>query len=253
MSSDSKVKPVALVTGAAHSIGAAIAERLAIDGYRVSITAEVNLDGTVQSLKAIGGFLSARIIDLSAPQYLGALIGEIHRTAGRIDLLVNNAGITLEGDITESSEADYDRVMAVNLKAPWIASRACVPIMREQGGGSIINVSSIHAQRTQPAHSVYAASKGGLSALTRQLAIELAQFNIRVNGVEPGLIEVERTQAVAKLANLACVIPAGRAGRPKDVASTVSWLASEESAFVTGELIRVDGGSASLLVLEDVL
>jgi NAD(P)-dependent dehydrogenase (short-subunit alcohol dehydrogenase family) len=241
--------PVVLVTGAEQGIGAAIAARMAADGYLVAVTANAELSAIESRLKELGAFAYSRVVDLTEPSQIRDVIGDVKRLTGRIDVLINNAGMTFERRLDESTDNDFDRCMAVNLKAPWIAAAACVPLMRRQGGGAIVNVSSIHAQLTMPAHSIYAASKGGLSALTRQLAVELAPDGIRVNGVEPGLIDVPRTRRAAAAAGLANSIPLGRPGWPDEVADVVAWLAGPRSGFVTGELIRVDGGASARMVL----
>lgn len=242
--------PVVLVTGAAQGIGAAIAFLMADAGYRVGVTAELELTEVTDHLSRLDRLVHARVADLSSPALIEEIIGEITAATGRLDVLVNNAGVTLNRPIEMCTDGDFERVVALNLKLPWLAARACVPIMRAGGGGGvIINVSSIHARLSQPGHSIYAATKGGVSALTRQLAVELAPDGIRVNAIEPGLIDVPRTRLVAERAGHDVSIPAGRAGLPTEVANAVLWLASSAASYITGATLRVDGGMSARLVI----
>lgn len=241
--------PVALVTGAGQGVGAAIAVRLAADGYRLCVTAEGGLEYIENHLKKLDRLVLSVVADLSIPGEIREIVTEVAKSTGRLDVLVNNAGRTFEAPLESCTDSDFDNLIGLNLKTPWIAAQSCVPVMRQNGGGTIVNISSIHARLTQPGYSIYAASKGGLSALTRQLAVELAPYGIRVNGVEPGLIRVPRTEQMSSESTLRRFIPAERAGEPHEVAHTVSWLVAPGAGFVTGEMIRVDGGVSARMVL----
>jgi NAD(P)-dependent dehydrogenase (short-subunit alcohol dehydrogenase family) len=241
--------PVALVTGAGQGVGAAIAARLAADGYRLCVTAESGLECIENHLKKLDRLALSVVADLSIPGEVREIVTEVTRLTGRLDVLVNNAGRTFECPIEDCTDSDFDSLIGLNLKTPWIAAQSCVPVMRKNGGGTIVNISSIHARLTQPGYSLYAASKGGLSALTRQMAVELAPYGIRVNGVEPGLIRVPRTERTASQRTLRRFIPADRAGEPQEVAHTVSWLVAPGAGFVTGAMIAIDGGASARMVL----
>lgn len=238
---------VALVTGAATGIGLAIAIALAGDGFDLGLTAEVDLTEAEEAVLTKGRESHSFVADLVQPSRAADVVESVIDRFGRLDVLVNNAGVTLTKSIEDSSEDDFDRLMAINLKAAWLAIRAAIPSMRAQGGGAIINVSSIHGSRGRAHHSIYAATKGGLDAMTRQLSIELAPSRIRVNAVAPGVIEVPRyfdwpdyTSEVG-----ASMVPWPRVGVASDVAAAVSFLASDHAEYITGQLIGVDGGTGA--------
>jgi glucose 1-dehydrogenase len=240
---------VALVTGASQGIGAAIAKRLASDGFDLGLTAESPVDDTARAVEDAGRRVVTVTADFTDASTAAGVVEEVAEGLGRLDVLVNNAGWTLTKPLEDTTDDEFDAVMSINLKAGWVAARAAAPLMREAGGGSIVNVSSVHGIRGMRDHSVYAASKGAVDALTRQLAIELAPHRIRVNAVRPGLIEVERyfedgTYTSEKGGE---AVPIGRPGKPADVAEAVSFLAGDRSGFITGHILDVDGGSAAAM------
>jgi 3-oxoacyl-[acyl-carrier protein] reductase len=238
---------VAVVIGAARGIGRAIALRLVEEGARVVIGDTLERDGraTAEQLARAGEtlFVSADVADKTS---VDRLIETTLARFGRIDILVQNAGIyplTLLPDIPVE---EWDRVLAVNLRGCFLALQACIPAMRAQGYGRIVLTSSITGPRvTSPGHGHYSASKAGINGLIRAAALELAPHGITVNGVEPGNIVTEGATAGRSPEFIAAMersVPLGRLGTPQDVAHAVLFLASDEAAYVTGTTIIVDGG-----------
>jgi NAD(P)-dependent dehydrogenase (short-subunit alcohol dehydrogenase family) len=236
---------VALVTGGARGIGAAVADVLHEGGLRVA---------TVDTLPAdVAGRLHV-IADVSIAQDVQAAINSVIETYGRLDVLVNNAGILDAHPVEETDEATWDRVMAVNVKSVYLASRAAIPLLRTGGGGAIINVSSVHALATVPRLAAYAASKGAVLALSRQMALDCADDNITVNAVVVGSVDtVMSTQHGAAMAQHGAVPTAGtgrigRTAQPREVAQAIAFLASPQASFITGAPLIVDGGMLARLV-----
>ena len=238
---------VAVVIGAARGIGRAIALRLVEEGARVVVGDTLERDGraTAEQLARAGEtlFVSADVADKTS---VDRLIETTLARFGRIDILVQNAGIyplTLLPDIPVE---EWDRVLAVNLRGCFLALQACIPAMRAQGYGRIVLTSSITGPRvTSPGHGHYSASKAGINGLIRAAALELAPHGITVNGVEPGNIVTEGATAGRSPEFIAAMersVPLGRLGTPQDVAHAVLFLASDEAAYVTGTTIIVDGG-----------
>ena len=242
---------VAIVTGAASGIGYGIATHFAQEGANV-IIADRNDEGGQQAVANIGRSQTVRYIhtDVSDGVQVRALIDETISIFGRIDILVNNAAIVLFKRLIETEEDEWDRVIATNLRSVFLCCRYAIPHMIRQGGGTIVNISSARALATSPLVSSYDASKGGIVALTRSLALEYARDGIRANCVLPGSIDTpvfrsnlradgnEEEQYRATVAN----IPLGRVGQPLDIARAVLFLASEESSYMTGVPVLVDGG-----------
>jgi NAD(P)-dependent dehydrogenase (short-subunit alcohol dehydrogenase family) len=172
-------------------------------------------------------------------------VADVVNRMGRIDVVVNNAGIVRDNVIWKMPEEDFDAVMAVNLKGPWLLCKEVAPIMRSQEYGRIVNIVS-RAWHGAVGQSNYSASKGGLVSLTRVLALELARFNVTVNAVAPGLIDTPMTQAMPKeaLDRLIAAQPGGHVGKPQDVADAAAFLASDEARFITGQVLYVDGGKS---------
>ena len=240
---------VVIVTGGARGIGKAIALRCAAEGASVVI-ADIEGEGAAQTaaqIEALGGQALAVRTDVSAAESVGAMVAAALDRFGRIDVLVNNAAIV---DLARQpsdliSEQEWDRVMLVNVKGPWLCIRAVLPAMREQRGGKIVNLSSDLILSGVPGLLHYVASKGALTAMTRSLARELGPDSICVNAVAPGLTTTDAAmthgQEAAERSIRTRAIP--RAQTPDDVTGTVVFLASEASAFMTGQLLVVNGGS----------
>jgi NAD(P)-dependent dehydrogenase (short-subunit alcohol dehydrogenase family) len=243
---------VAVVTGGASGIGRATARALAAEGARVAI-ADVDEDGGARvaaQLRDAGGEVFFRRTDVRSLADLEAVVGEAVDRHGRLDVLVNNAAVPVAGAAGEMAEADWARVVDVNLSGVWRGMRAAIPRMLAQGGGCIVNLSSVQAHVGFLGWAGYAASKGGVEALTRQAAVEYARLGIRVNAIVPGTIMTEMNEGImrdapdgdAVMAGWVAMHPMGRIGQPEEVAAAIVFLASEEASFITGEVLRVDGG-----------
>ena len=234
---------VALVVGAARGIGRAIAERFIEEGARVVI-ADTETAAGAATAGAIGAiFVTA---DIAQPEEAARAVARTVEAHGRIDILVQNAGIYPWTLIEHTTPEEWDRVLAVNLKGCFLTARAALPHMRAQGGGRILFTSSVTGpQASSPGHGHYAASKGGINGFIKSAAIEFAGYSITVNGVEPGNILTEGMQAhrsPAFIRSMEEAVPLGRLGTPRDVANAFLFLASDEAAYVTGTTIIVDGG-----------
>jgi meso-butanediol dehydrogenase/(S,S)-butanediol dehydrogenase/diacetyl reductase len=237
---------VAIVTGGSRGIGRAIVERFLAEGARVLATARSKparrLPDNVNLV-----FLTA---DASRAGDAADVVAQAADRFGGLDVLVNNAGIQLEKTIEHTSEEEWDRVLAVNLKSVFLYARAALAPMRRRGGGSIVNIGSYDGFVADPGLAAYCASKGGVHALSRAIAVDHGQDGIRCNVICPGWIETEMAEAylasqpdpAAARRALTSIHPIGRTGRPADIAGLAAWLASDESAFVTGQLFVADGG-----------
>lgn len=239
-------KKVALVTGAARGIGLATAARFLKDGWQVAMldmlgdTLRSAVDALGRGDDVLG--LEADVSDASAVQ---AAVEQTHRRFGRIDALVNNAGIAVFAPLLETSDADWSRVLAVNLTGPFLCTKAAAPLMREHGGGAVVNITSISAVRASTLRSAYGTSKAALAHLTKQLAVELASLGIRVNGVAPGPVETAMAKAVHTpeiRADYHDAIPLNRYGLEEELAEAVFFLCCERSSYITGQILAVDGG-----------
>ncbi len=238
-------KPVAVITGAARGIGAAITKRLIADGFfaiAVDLDEEAGRQFAAQFSSQECLFSTA---DISDSALVKQLMSDVIQKYHRLDVLVNNAGIIRDHFITNMSEEDFDLVIKINLKGTWLMCREAAQIMKEQQAGRIINISS-RAWLGNAGQSNYAASKAGVVALTKVLALELAKFHVSVNAVAPGLIDTELTKKLRPevLEKLIQAQPTRSMGYPEDVAHVVAFLASEKTQFITGQVLYVDGGKS---------
>ena len=239
----------AVITGASRGIGRACALRLAAQGASIYLAADgtqAELDDTIAACKQAGAPDAASgIHDMSKDGEAEALIAAAHARLGRIDILVNNAGIRSRKAFEQFTHEDFDRVVAVNLRAPFFASQAVIPIMRRQGGGVIVNMASQLGIVASRFGAIYSLTKAGLIQMTRSLALEFANENIRVNAVCPGPISTEgfiSGRNPGELEQRARDVPIGRFGTPEEVAGVVAFLVSKDAAYMAGHALVMDGG-----------
>lgn len=236
---------VALVTGGRTGIGLAIARRLRADGALV-VTAQRGKDREFEGIEA----------DLADPAVPDKVVAEVVGRSGRLDILVNNAGYMREALAEDMTLEDWNRMVAVNLSAPFLLIRAALPHLREVKG-AIVNIGSIEGLGSNPNHAAYCSTKAGLHGLTRAIAVDHSHEGIRCNAVAPGWIDTELSEdyingmpdPVTFRANISRIHPVGRSGKPEDVAGLVAWLASDEAAFVAGQVWTIDGGRTVKLSL----
>lgn len=241
---------VAIITGAATGIGQGIAFRFAQEGAAVVVDYVGKPDApnqTKERIDSIGGKVIAVEADVSNPQQVQNLIDSTVKAYGKLDIVVNNAGIETKHPFVEYPVETARKVLDVNLLGPFLVAQAAAKQMIQQGhGGRIINISSVHEDLPMPTNAIYCASKGGLRMLARTIAVELAKHNITVNNIGPGAIytpidaDIEAKPELEKA--LMSEIPLNRWGQPADVAAVATFLASDESAYVTGSTYFVDGG-----------
>ncbi|RFP77125.1 SDR family oxidoreductase [Hydrogenophaga borbori] len=240
---------VVIVTGGAQGIGAACARRFAREGARVVIADVARAPGEALASELNGRFVAC---DVGDKAQVDGLVAQVLDEAGRIDVLVNNAGIFKAADFLEISEADFDAVLRVNLKGAFLVAQAVARAMVRGGvRGAIVHMSSVNGVMAIPSIASYNVSKGGINQLTRVMALALADHGIRVNAVAPGTIATElAAQAVLTSDDARRKIlsrtPMKRLGEPEEVADVVAWLASDAAGYVTGEIVTVDGGRMAL-------
>lgn len=241
----------AIVTGSARGIGRATAEAFVSEGAKVLIN---DIDGDVadQAASEIDGETATFSGDLTEEGVPDKLVETALEAFGRVDILVNNAARAIGGVVDQIDEAGWNTVISTNLTSVWRFMKCVVPHMRRQGGGSIVNMSSVQSLRGFHGWAAYAAAKGGINALTQQAAVDLAPAKIRVNAIAPGTIMTPLNEKVFReaadpqelIGRWNAAHPLGRFGEAEEVAETVLFLASDRSSFITGEIIRVDGGLA---------
>ncbi|WLI90052.1 SDR family oxidoreductase [Massilia sp. R2A-15] len=240
---------VAIVTGATQGIGLACAERLVREGARVMLV-DIKPEGE-QAAQKFGDAARFFAADVSQKADVDAMIAATLQAFGRIDILINNAGVTHAADFLDLSEDDFDRVLRINLKSMFLCGQAAAREMVKRQSGCIINMSSVNSELAIPNQVPYVVSKGGVNQLTKVMALNLAPHGIRVNGIGPGTILTE----LAKKAVLASPearhtilsrTPIGRCGEPEEVASIAAFLASDDASYMTGQTIYADGGRLAL-------
>ncbi len=236
----------ALVTGAAQGIGRQIALALAADGADVAVC-DVNLEmaqKTAGDIQTTGRKSLALKANVSAADEVAAMIDQVIKEFGKIDLLINNAGITRDGLILRMKDEDWDLVLSINLKGAFLCSKAALKHMTKQRSGTIINIASIVGAMGNAGQANYVASKAGLIGLTKTIAREYANRGITANAVAPGFIDTAMTQSLSDNVKeeLAKQIPMGKLGTPEDVANAVRFLASPWASYITGQVIHVNGG-----------
>lgn len=239
-------KKVALVTGAARGIGLAAARRFLEEGWRVALL-DIETETLRATMKALGkpDATLALECDVSDAKAVAAAIAKVSERFERLDALVNNAGIAIFKPLLETTQDDWNRVLAVNLSGPFICTLAAAPLMHEHGGGAIVNITSISGLRASTLRTAYGTSKAGLAHLTKQFAVELATLGIRVNAVAPGPVDTAMAKAVhtpAIRADYHDTIPLNRYGLEEELAEAIFFLCSERASYITGQVLAVDGG-----------
>lgn len=240
---------IALVTGSGRGIGRAIAETFAAQGAYVYLNyhgSEAAAQEAVAQIVQDGGKAEAVRCNVADFQACGEMIAQIVKKSGRLDILVNNAGITKDGLLMKMSEEDYDQVLDINLKGTFHTIRHASRYLLKQRSGRIINITSVSGVLGNAGQANYSASKAGVIGLTKSAARELASRGICVNAVAPGYVETDMTRALPEQvkAQMLSQIPLGRAASPQEIADVVLFLASEQSAYMTGQVLCVDGGMA---------
>lgn len=245
---------VALVTGAAYGIGFAMAEAYAKAGAKIAFNCrgQEHLEKAMENYKAKGIEAKGYICDVTDEEQVANMVADIEKDMGTIDILVNNAGIIKRIPMTEMSAAEFRQVIDIDLNAPFIVSKAVIPGMMKKGHGKIINVCSMMSELGRETVSAYAAAKGGLKMLTKNIASEYGEYNIQCNGIGPGYIATPQTAPLREIQPdgskhpfdqfIISKTPAARWGNPEDLMGPAVFLASEASDFVNGQVLYVDGG-----------
>jgi len=243
--SDIKQK-VALVTGAARGIGLATAKRFLADGWRVALL-DIDGENLARTYTDLGkpDVTLALTCDVADAEGVARAVDAVAKKFGRLDALVNNAGIAIFKPILDITYEDWARVLAVNLTGPFLCTQAAAPLMRDSGGGAIVNITSISGLRASTLRTAYGTSKAGLAHLTKQQAVELASLGIRVNAVAPGPVDTAMAKAVHTpeiRADYHDHMPLNRYGLESELAEAIFFLCSERSSYITGQVLAVDGG-----------
>jgi NAD(P)-dependent dehydrogenase (short-subunit alcohol dehydrogenase family) len=240
---------VAAVTGGARGLGRAYARRLAEDGFDVALLDREEAGEAAEDVRAAGRESFAHAVDVSVPDEVERAAAAVLDALGRVDVLVNNAGVFPHAPFEALSYAQWQHVLGVNLTGPFLTCKAFAPSMRERGWGRIVNIASATCWLVVPTMAHYIASKSGVVGLTRALATELGRDGVTANVVAPGLIRTPGTEAgpeAAMFEQVAAMRPVPSGGTPDDLVGTISFLASEESRFMTGQILVVDGGFVRL-------
>jgi len=237
---------VALVTGAARGIGFATAKRFLADGWSVALL-DMDDDGLRAAIDALGspGRTLALHCDVGDADSISRDVAAVGTRFGRLDALVNNAGIAVFKPLMETTPDEWHRVLEVNLSGPFLMTQAAVPLMRDSGGGAIVNITSISSLRASTLRVAYGSSKAGLAHLTKQCAVELAALGIRVNGVAPGPVDTAMAKQVhtpAIRADYRDAIPLARYGLEEELAEAIFFLCNDRASYITGQILAVDGG-----------
>jgi NAD(P)-dependent dehydrogenase (short-subunit alcohol dehydrogenase family) len=245
-SAQKAVQKAVLVTGAARGIGLATAKRFLADGWRVAL---LDIDSETlnraQAELAKGDETIAIVCDVADAAGVRGAVATVAKNFGRLDALVNNAGIAIFKPILDVTYEDWSRVLAVNLTGPFLCTQAAVPLMRDSGGGAIVNITSISGLRASTLRTAYGTSKAGVAHLTQQQAVELASLGIRVNAVAPGPVNTAMAKAVHTPEIRAAyhdAIPLNRYGLEQEIAEAIFFLCSDRAGYITGQTIAVDGG-----------
>ncbi|MFT4086019.1 MAG: 3-oxoacyl-ACP reductase FabG [Gordonia sp. (in: high G+C Gram-positive bacteria)] len=244
MSSSLLAGKTAVVTGGAQGIGLAIAQRFIAEGAHV-VLGDMNAEAVEQAAAQLGADVALGIAcNVTSADDVAALFAAAVEKFGSLDVVVNNAGITRDASMRKMTEEQFDQVISVHLKGTWLGTKLAADIMREQGGGSIVNMSSISGKVGNFGQTNYSAAKAGIVALSKAAAKEVAAKGVRVNSIQPGLIRTAMTEAMPQAAwdSKMAEIPMGRAGEPDEIAKVAVFLASDLSSYMTGTVLEVTGG-----------
>lgn len=237
---------VAIITGAGRGIGEATAKKFVQEGAKVVIAdiSQADVDRTVEEIKAMGGEAIGAIVDVTSLESVNKMVKETVEKYGKLDIIVNNAGITADNTLVKMSEAEFDRVIDVNLKGVYNCGQEAAKVMTEQGGGVILNASSVVGVYGNFGQTNYAATKWGVIGMTKTWAKELGKKGVRVNAVAPGFILTPMTEKMPEkvLDMMKDKAPLKRLGTPEDIANAYTFLASDEASFITGAVLEVTGG-----------
>ncbi|WNQ09703.1 glucose 1-dehydrogenase [Paenibacillus aurantius] len=253
------MQKTALITGGGQGIGRALALRFAQDGYAVSLVdrdKEAGLE-VIRHIRQYGGNAMFMCIDVADEEAVGRWMQLTHEDMGRVDVLINNAGIMANGSMLELPVSEFDRVIAVNLRGTFVCSQQAARIMKSLGKGSIINIASTRALMSEPDTEAYSASKGGILSLTHAMAVSLGGYGIRVNAISPGWIETAdwqyspRAKKPEHSERDMLQHPVGRVGVPYDIADACLFLASDQTGFITGQNLVIDGGMTVKMIYEE--